>query len=197
MKHFILSVAVLLCAASVSAQNRANTVTDASHWALGLRTGSGVQLQTEFNCRSQNYFETRLGLSWCNEGTSLMAELAMLYNWRIATMDWTPKAGKWFFDAGIGAGIGGRAHYIYFGAAGAAKFGIKFRNAPFKLAVDWTPYIGPSIAYNVDEPIIEQFPDPENPSSSFPVRIGTKKTNRSSFNKYGLANFGLSCVYCF
>ena len=172
MKKIILSLAVVLCAASVSAQNWVNQATDASKWSAGVRVGSGFQAVAEYKFKSQNYFEGRFGMSWCNGGGSLMADFTALYNWHMATMDWTPDAGKWFFDAGCGVVVGGREHYAYVGAAGCAKFGIALSDVPLKVSVDWTPYIGPHMAYGGGH-------------------------TYSEFNEYGFANFGISCVYCF
>ena len=172
MKKLILSLAVMFCAASVSAQNWTDSAMNASNWAVGARVGSGFQAQAEYTFSSQNTIEGRFGMSWLNGGASLMAEFTGLFNWHIATMDWTPDAGTWFFDAGCGLVIGGREHFVYLGPAGTAKFGIKFHDVPLKLAVDWTPYIGPKIGY-------------------------WKGGSDAAFNEYGFANFGISCVYCF
>ena len=38
----------------------------------------------------------------------LAADFTALHNWNICTMDWTPSAGDWFFDAGVGLNIGGK-----------------------------------------------------------------------------------------
>lgn len=173
MKKIILTLAAAMCVcATVSAQSWLNSVKDSSNWAAGLRIGSGFQAQAEYTFRSDNYLEGRFGMSWCNSGAVLMADLELLYNWHLCTMDWTPDTGRWFFDAGCGVVVGGRAHYAYVGVAGSAKFGIAFHDVPLKLAVDWTPYLGPGIAYGG--------------GSSY-----------ASFNEYGLANFGISCVYMF
>lgn len=163
MKKLILSLAVCLCALTVSAQEK---------WAVGGRIGSGFQAQAEYHMGDQ-YLEGRFGMSWCNSGATLVADFTALYNWNICTMDWTPKAGQWFFDAGAGLSVGGKEHYAYVGAAGQAKFGIKFKGAPVKLAIDWTPVIGPHFAY------------------------AKGMDTYTKFNSYGLANFGISCVYCF
>lgn len=201
MKRLIISIVMMVCAASVSAQTYSadwlNSATNADNWAVGLRVGPGLQVDAEYSFHSRNSIEGRFGMSWCNGGGSLMAELTALYNWHIATMDWTPNAGEWFFDAGCGVVIGGRSHYAYFGFAGAAKFGIKFRDVPLRLAIDWTPYIGPGIAYGVKVPIIEGVHDANDPSIVIPTITGYRKSTSSSFNEYGFANFGISCVYYF
>lgn len=189
MKKIILTLAVAMCAATVSAQSWIDQATNASNWAAGVRVGSGFQVQAEYTFRNDNYFEGRFGMSWCNGGGTLMADFTALYNWHLCTMDWTPDVGKWFFDAGCGVVVGGRSHYAYFGLAGSAKFGIAFSGTPFKLAIDWTPYIGPGIAYGAKEPVMSG--DPMNPTITY------KKRSYSSFNEYGFANFGISCVYCF
>ncbi len=162
MKKIFLALAFVFCAFSVSAQG----------WAVGGRLGSGLQVQAEYQFASDNYLEGRFGMSWCNGGAVLMADFTALYQWNIAKMNWTPKAGEWFFDAGVGVAVGGREHYAYVGVAGGAKLGIKFNGAPVKLAIDWTPVVGPGIGYGGG-------------------------ASHASFNEYGLANLGISCVYCF
>ena len=172
MKRLIVTIAVAMCAMSVSAQSWIDSAKNASNWNAGVRIGSGFQAVAEYTLPSDNYIEARFGMSWCNGGAVLMADFTALYNWHICTMDWTPDTGKWFFDAGCGVVVGGREHYAYVGAAGSAKFGIAFHDVPLKLAVDWTPYIGPHMSYGGGH-------------------------TYSAFNEYGFANFGLSCVYCF
>ena len=159
MKKILFALAFVLCAASVSAQG----------WGLGARIGSGFQAQAEYTFSSNNYLEGRLGMGWNNPGANLNADLTLLYQWNIAQMDWTPDAGTWFFDAGVGPQAalflqdnGG----VYAGLAGDAKFGIKFNKVPIKLAIDYTPGVG---CLFVD-------------GGGF----------RGSWY-----NFGLSCVYCF
>lgn len=162
MKKILLTIAVVFCALTASAQG----------WGLGARVGAGFQAQAEYTLSSDNYVEGRFGMAWCNAGAFLVADFTALYNWNICKMNWTPSAGEWFFDAGAGIGVGGRGHYAYVGAAGSAKLGIKFKSAPVKLSLDWTPVIGPEIAYGGGE-------------------------SRAAFNSYGLANIGISAVYCF
>ena len=155
MKKFILSLAVAMCAVvSASAQD----------WTVGGRIGGGLQAVAEYSPEAGRYWEGRLGLSILN---GALADFTALHNWNIATMDWTPSAGEWFFDAGVGVGIGGAAKYAFVGVAGCAKLGIKFNNAPLKLSLDYAPVIGPCFADGV------------------------------GLNNYGFANLGLSLVYCF
>ena len=175
MKKILFLLAVVSCAVSASAQNWSEA-TNKSNWAAGLRIGSGLQAQAEYYLSSDNYVEGRFGMSWCNAGATAMADFTALYNWHILDMNWTPKAGDWFFDAGVGLNVGGRGHYAYVGAAGCAKFGIKFNKVPLKLAADWTPVFGAEVAY---------------------VKYSGTTFRSSQFYKYGLANLGISCVYCF
>ncbi len=163
MKKFILVMAVCLCA----------TVTaSAQSWGVGARLGSGLQVQGEYALSNDNYVEARFGMNWSRPGGELVADFQALYNWNICKMDWTPSAGEWFFDAGVGVGVGGREYWAYVGVAGQAKLGIKFNDAPVKLAIDWTPVVGPGMLYG----------------------WGNTYT---AFNEYGLANLGISAVYCF
>lgn len=162
MKKFLLTIAVCFCALTVSAQG----------WSVGARVGSGFQAQGEYAFNNNNYVEGRFGMSWLNGGAALVADFTALYQWNVLNMDWTPSAGEWFFDAGVGVSVGGREHYAYVGAAGCAKLGIKFNSAPIKLSFDWTPVVGPEIGYY-------------------------GKSSVARFYAYGLANFGVSAVYCF
>ncbi len=163
MKKFILSLVVCIFAVgAASAQN----------WAVGARVGSGFQAQGEYALSDKNYVEARFGMGWYSAGAMLVADFTALYNWKVLTMDWTPSVGEWFFDAGVGVGVGGRANYAYVGAAGMAKLGLKFNDVPVKLSIDWTPVIGPYMVY------------------------GGGYT-WTAFNAYGFANAGISCTYCF
>lgn len=170
MKRVILTLAAIFCVASLSAQSKIDISRE--KWAVGGRVGSGLQAQAEYKMQSDNYLDFRFGMSWCNGGAVLNADFTALYQWHIADFDWTPSAGTWFFDAGVGVGAGGRANLAYYGAVGGAKLGIKFKNAPVKLAVDWSPMFGGMTAYGGG-------------------------VSYSEFHKYGLANIGISCVYCF
>lgn len=185
MKKFLLSLVVCLFAVSASAQiwqDVETAFTTKTKWAVGGRIGSGLEAQAEYTFDSDNYIEGRFGMGWICGG--LTADFTALYQWQIFDMDWTPSAGKWFFDAGAGVGVGGCANYCYVGAAGSAKLGIKFKNAPVKLAFDWTPIFGAEIAY---------FPK-VNEADTDSVNV---KSTYSKFFGRGLINFGISCVYCF
>ena len=156
MKKILLALVFVFCAASVSAQG----------WGLGARVNAGVQLQAEYTFSSENYLDARLGVAF-PEGLNL--DLTVLYQWNIGQWDWTPKAGTWFFDAGIGAQAALLLHDnggVYAGAVGDAKFGIKFNKVPIKLAIDYTPGLGCLFADG----------------------------GGLGFRPW---NFGLSCVYCF
>lgn len=144
---------------------------NAQGFRVGGRIGSGFQAQAEYCYNGANYFEGRLGMGWYNAGV-LTADFTALHNWNVGTMDWTPSVGQWFFDAGAGLSVGGRSNIVTLGVAGCAKLGIEFNDAPIRLAVDWTPAFGPVIAY-----------------------VG--QTSAAEFNEYGLANFGISAVFCF
>ena len=144
---------------------------NAQGFRVGGRIGSGFQAQAEYCYNGANYFEGRLGMGWYNAGV-LTADFTALHNWSIMTMDWTPSVGQWFFDAGAGLSVGGRSNIVTLGVAGCAKLGIEFNDAPIRLAVDWTPAFGPAITY-----------------------IGAD--SYAKFNEYGLANFGISAVFCF
>lgn len=139
----------------------------AQDWAVGGRFGSGLQAQAEYHFSNNNYVEGRFGLYYATARATAMADFTALYNWNIFNMDWTPSVGQWFFDAGCGINVGGREYYAYLGAAGCAKLGLKLNDIPIRLAFDWTPAFGAGISGD------------------------------AAFNKWGLCNFGISCVYCF
>ena len=165
MRKFILIAAMALgFAVTASAQD----------FSLGARIGSGFQAQAEYCYNGSNYIEGRFGMNWSNcAGQLLTADFTALHNWNICKMDWTPSFGQWFFDAGAGFSIGGRENLVNLGVAGCAKLGVKLNSLPLKLAVDFTPVIGPSIFY---------FKGLES---------------GAAFNEYNLANLGLSVVYNF
>ena len=156
MKKLLLALAFVFCAASVSAQG----------WGLGARVGASVQLQAEYQFASENYLDARLGVAFPQ---GLDVGLTVIHQWNIGNWDWTPRAGTWFFDAGVGAEAALLLHDnggVYAGVAGDAKFGIKFNKVPIKLAIDYTPGLGCLFA----------------DGGGFSGRW---------------FNFGLSCVYCF
>ena len=177
MKKLILILVAALSISAVSAQE----------WAVGARLGSGAQAVAQLKFSNDNYLEARFGASWINplvtittvtnngyrvSESRVTADFSILYNWHIADMDWTPKAGRWFFDAGVGVNVGGKANFAYVGAAGMARLGIAFNDAPVSLSLDWTPAFGPRIAY-------------------------AQGNSWCVFNDLALANFGVTCTYHF
>ncbi len=178
MKKILLSLAVCLGAA-FSAQ--------AQEWTVGGRIGSGLQAVGSYSLSDKTYVEGRIGLGWFG---GIAADVTALHMWNIMTMDWTPSAGQWFFDAGAGvnggggapsgyAGTGIRANFGYVGGAGCAKLGIKFNNVPIRLAFDWTPVFGVDFVNVVDKDGI------------------VAPIHQAGFYGTGLGNFGISCEYCF
>ena len=177
MKKVLLLFVAVIFASSAFAQD----------WSLGARVGSGFQVVGQYKYDGNNNVEARFGASWNNpvvttiyngpdtidvdEGR-VMADFTLLHNWHILDMDWTPDGGLWFFDAGVGVNVGGRANYAYVGVAGMARLGFTFNNTPLTLALDWTPTFGPGILY-------------------------VRGANEAFFNELGLANVGISCTYNF
>lgn len=182
MKKIILIAAMVLGFAVAA---------NAQGFRVGARVGSGFQAQAEYSYNGSNYIEGRFGMAWYFGG--LTADFTALHNWNICTMDWTPSVGQWFFDAGVGLTVGGRAYkaeaigevggeyttvtarggFVNLGVAGCAKLGIEFNDVPIRLAVDFTPAFGPEIAY----------------IKGYGAGAG--------FSGYSLANLGISAVYCF
>ena len=166
MKKFLLVVTALFCVATVAS---AQTIAS-QKWTVGARIGSGFQAQAECFYSDNKYVEGRLGMSWVLGGLS--ADFSVLHNWNICNMDWTPDAGTWFIDAGVGVNVGGVAHYATVGVTGQVKLGILFEDAPIRLAIDFSPVIGPGFLYNGRE-----------------CAVG--------YNTMGLCNLGISATYCF
>ena len=175
MKKIILTLAVLFVAVSASAQT----------WGVGGRVGSGLQAVGEYKFENGNYIEARFGLGLKSKygyRTVISADFTALYQWNVLNMDWTPNAGQWSLDAGVGVNVGGnpRVGYIaetkgplfYCGVAGGVKLGFTFKNTPIKLAVDWTPSVGPVMYHN-------------------------QLVSEIAFNAMALSDFGISCVYYF
>ena len=93
MKKFLLSLVALLCVSGAFAQD----------WKVGGRIGSGFQADAQYAYNGNDYLEARFGASWLDGGVT--ADFTVLHNWHILDMDWTPKAGTWFFDAGVGLNV--------------------------------------------------------------------------------------------
>ncbi len=163
MKKLILTLVVGLLAVSASAQ---------TPWSAGLRVGSGLQAVGTYTFSNDNYVEARFGMYYARPGGGITADFSALYNWNVANFDWTPNAGRWFFDAGVGLNAGGRKHYAYVGVQGVAKLGIEFDNVPIRLSFDFSPSFGPEIAY-------------------------FRWASATAFNTYGIANLGITCTYRF
>ena len=164
MKKILLTLAVCLGAAFSA---------HAQEWTVGGRIGSGLQAVGSYSLSDKTYVEGRVGLGWFG---GIAADVTALHMWNIMTMDWTPSAGQWFFDAGAG---GIRANFGYVGGAGCAKLGIKFNNVPIRLAFDWTPVFGVDFVNVVDKEGI------------------VAPIHQAGFYGTGLGNFGISCEYCF
>ncbi len=136
MKKIILAMATMLCIVTASAQDK---------WSVGLRLGSGAQVESEYFYSDKAYLEGLLGLSFVG-GNNF--DFNLIHNWNCCDWDWTPNAGRWFLDAGVGGRIGGNGNCCYFGVAGQVKFGIQFQEVPIRLAIDVTPSFGPVFNYH-------------------------------------------------
>ncbi|MBQ5635829.1 MAG: hypothetical protein IIV10_05910 [Alistipes sp.] len=139
MKRFLLIVAALFCVTTVSAQSKVKEAANyvaSQKWSVGLRVAYGVQVEAECFYSDKAYVEGRIGIL-----NGPIADFAVLHNWNCCTWDWTPKAGQWFLDLGVGANLGGAAHFCYGGVVGQCKFGIKFNKVPIRLAIDYSPAI--------------------------------------------------------
>ena len=195
MKKIFLVLAALFCvAATASAGNGADKLNSvvqtatSSKWSLGLRATYGVQAVAECFYATDKYVEGRLGLG-LGFGNGLGADFTLLHNWNCANWNWTPKAGTWFLDAGVGANVGGNFGWVYAGIAGGVKFGIKFNKVPIRLAIDYTPVIGTHIKYGYKEKITDAGVDGEPEEINHPTTLG--------FHDKGFYNLALSATWCF
>ena len=181
MKKVLLALVAVLLVTSVSAQE----------WSVGARAGSGFQAVGQYSLNQENYVEARFGL---NLVPGAAADLTGLYNWRLFNWDWTPKAGTWFFDAGVGASVGGAKGYAYFGVTGMARFGFKFRNVPISLSIDWSPTIGPDFVYGVGG---ANYYGDEVGYAPVETRSAAGKRTYVGYHMAGLWNTGLTFTYTF
>ena len=154
-KIFLVLAAAILCVSTASAQKdfkssvkQAAETAASAQWSVGLRVNGGVQAMAECFYAGDKYVEGRLGLGIFG---GLGADFTFLHNWNCCNWDWTPKAGSWFLDAGVGANVGGNGGHCYAGIAGDVKFGIKFHKVPIRLAVDYTPVIGWDFVYGAND----------------------------------------------
>ena len=132
MKKLLLAAIFCLFAATSFAQNN----------ALGLRAGGGAELQYERFLNSGNVLKVNAGL-FDFDGSIFGT---VLHNWELGNWsNWTPKAGEWFVQVGVGAAVGlyngAESAAINVGVAGDAAFGIHFSGAPITLAVDYRPTV--------------------------------------------------------
>ena len=161
MKKFFLILVVLLSSMTLSAQS------------LGLRVGSGVQLDAQLPL-SKTYLEARFGMSFINDyatvrsGSSITADFSLFHNWKIQT--WGVSSGRLFLDAGFGLNIGGAENFMYVGPSGMVKFGIHFNNAPVDLSIDWSPAFNANILY-------------------------ARGYSNAEYNPLAMASFGLTCSF--
>lgn len=197
MKKFAILLVAMLCTTTAFAQFETdygrvvNNAKNPSSWEVGLRLGdTGLQAVADFAYNDDCYFEARFGMLYSSRmyftlaGWDLgyvggvCADFTALHYWKCYTWDWTPRAGTWFLDAGAGLNIGGAKNYMYLGVSGSAKFGFEFREVPIRLSVDYTPVLGPSIAYGMK-------------------KHGFEKGAYSDFFWSGLYNFGVTATYYF
>ncbi|MBR5819059.1 MAG: hypothetical protein IKY50_03535 [Alistipes sp.] len=160
MKKFFLLMVASLFVTGAFAQD----------WSVGGRLGSGFQAVGQYGYSPKCYVEGRFGAGWLD--SFVTADFTALHNWKLGTMDWTPSAGDWFFDAGVGVNVGGAGNYAYVGVAGMARLGFTFNDAPVSISVDYTPVIGPEIVYGGGY-------------------------SAAGFRGVGFANFGVTCTYKF
>lgn len=155
MKKFLLIAAVTLFTTGAFAQN----------WKVGARLGSSFHAVAMYEYSEKCYLEGRAGLGIIN---GLAADVSVINNWHVAEMNWTPKAGIWNFDAGVGVNAGFAPSWIYCGIQGLLRLSFTFAKAPVTLGIDYSPCVGPYISENT---------------------LG--------LNTYGFSNAGLTVTYNF
>ena len=199
MKKIFLVLAAALCVATVSAQSKfESTVKNAAQtvasqkWSVGLRVGTQGQAIAECFYSENAYFQGMLGFDFIGIKNPAI-DATVLHNWNCYTWDWTPSAGQWFLDAGVGINIGGNGKGFWTGIAGQAKFGIKFNKVPIRLAIDITPVVGPYIDYNRYKAT--------NDAGETVVVNGTNKIyirgKDFDLTKGGFFSAAISATYCF
>ena len=212
MKKLLLVMMAALCVATVSAKGGVKDFVNNSKWSAGLRVGSGLQADAECFYGKKTYIEARFGMAWLGGVT---ADFTALHNWNCCNWNWTPEVGSWFLDAGVGANIGGAKCFAYGGVAGMVKFGIKFKKAPVRLSIDYTPVIGIAGTYMSKEErqMFKLAGALEDGMGGFDTGIGSaskmgadvdaaKREYKKAFHKpyfhtMGFANVGISATYCF
>ena len=204
MKKLLIFVISLLCVTTTFAQTYYQP--SRQNWSVGARVGSGFQAVAQYSFQNDNYIEGRIGMGWIDgnlAGKALTADFTILYNWRVFEMDWTPSVGVWFFDAGAGVNVGGRKDYAYVGAAGMARLGITFNDAPVTLSIDWTPIVGPNFRsydhYETElKPAVDGAVDPESGEPVMEmVKTRFERRTETGFRGIGFANFAITCTYNF
>ena len=199
MKKIFLVLAAALCVATVSAQSKfesqvkqaAQTVA-AQKWSVGLRAGAGAQVKAECFYAGDKYFEGLLGWGFLTGAL----DFTVIHNWNCYNWDWTPQAGSWFLDAGVGANIGGSKAHCSFGIAGQVKFGIKFNKVPIRLAIDVTPSVGPWVVYG--QKVSTEVPTYDSTGAQTGTETVTvKQKAKWGFYSTGLLNAAISATWCF
>ena len=190
-KFFLVLAAVALCVSTVSAQSKleqAAKVAASSKWSVGLRATYGVQAVAECFYSADKYVEGRLGLGL---GYGLGADFTFLHNWNCCNWNWTPNAGNWFLDAGVGANVGGNLGCVYAGVAGDVKFGIQFKKVPIRLAIEYTPVIGAHIVYG------KTTTSTVTDDAGVTTEVNVHTPGSFGFHDKGFFNLALSATYCF
>ena len=177
MKKLFLVVTAMLCIATASAQDK---------WSVGLRLGTGAQVEGEYFYSDKAYLEGLLGFSFVGGNV----DFSVIHNWNCFEWDWTPSAGHWCLDAGVGGRIGGSGDCCFFGVAGQAKFGIEFKKVPIRLAFDVTPSFGPIIHYGKKVTMLTG-------DGNEMVEASVKIPSTCKFFSSGLLSLGISATWRF
>ena len=129
MKRLILAAIFCVFAATAFAQND----------GLGFRVGSGLEVQYEHTFSSNNLIKANAGM-FDFDGSFFGT---CVYDWEVCNWsNWTPNAGNWFLQAGVGAALGIVKNTGFnVGIAGDVAFGIHFSGAPISLSADYRPTV--------------------------------------------------------
>ena len=105
MKKLILAAVFCMLAATTFAQNN----------GLGIRVGSGAELQYERYFGSGDVLKVNAGL-FDFDGSFFGTAI---YDWECCNWsNWTPNAGNWFLQAGVGGAVGVLKDNFNLGVAG-------------------------------------------------------------------------------
>ena len=169
-KLFVIMLAVITVSAA-----------SAEGWNAGIRLGSGFQAQSAFSVCKSGAIEARFGMTWYY-GTPISADFQALYYF---TDLFKTREGL-FLDAGVGFALGGRPG-VEIDDIELPGITIPGASTPGSMYYG----VAPSVKFGYK-------------FSNVPIKLAVDwspviggVSNGGGYFTRGLANVGLSCVYCF